>query len=91
MTASGRSKVPDFFNEIDVDPVTAATGAGPKSKVVKKKKAGFYLSEATLDRFNRKFHQLKIDGVAVENKSALLERIICFALDEMEKGKFGKF
>jgi len=53
---------------------------------VPKKKAGFYFSETLLDRFNRKFHQLKLDGVPVENKSMLAEMAISFALDDMDRG-----
>lgn len=51
-----------------------------------KKKAGFYLSVKILDRFNRKFHELKLDGVTIENKSALLEAALSFALDDIDKG-----
>lgn len=85
MTASDKSKVPDFFSETDVDPVITATGAVSEKQKVKKKKAGFYLSEDVLDRFNRKFYQLKLDGTSIENKSKFLEMVICYALDEMDK------
>lgn len=51
----------------------------------KKKKAGFYLSLDILERFNRKFHTLKLEGLAIENKSALLEACLSFALDDMDK------
>jgi hypothetical protein len=40
-----------------------------------------------LDRFTRKFHQLKLDGVPIENKSALAEMALHFALDDMDQGK----
>ena len=52
-----------------------------------KKKAGFYLSVALLERFNRKFHELNLSGMSVENKSALLEAALSFALDDMDKGR----
>jgi hypothetical protein len=52
-----------------------------------KRKAGFYLSVDILNRFNRKFHELKLEGVAIENKSALLELALSFALDDMDKSK----
>jgi len=51
-----------------------------------KKKAGFYLSTEILDRFTLKFYELKLGGVAIENKSALLELALSFALDDMDKG-----
>jgi hypothetical protein len=91
MTASDNKTIPDFFNEKRMDPVTVATGR-PTSKLtapkpaVPKRKAGFYFSEALLDRFNRKFHQLKLDGFPVENKSVLAEMALHFALDDMDRG-----
>ena len=87
MTASERSKSPDFFEDHVLDPVAAATGSRlsaatpPKAK----KKAGFYLSEELLMRFNRRFHQMKLEGAAVENKSALMEIALSFALDDLDK------
>jgi hypothetical protein len=87
MTASGQKKSPDFFEEHALDPLTTATGNKPQSPPIVKKKAGFYLSEALLERFNRRFHQMKLDGVAVENKSALMEIVLVFALDDLDKGK----
>jgi hypothetical protein len=54
--------------------------------IPEKKKAGFYLSIDLLDRFARKFYELKLAGIAVENKSALLELALSFALDDMDKG-----
>jgi hypothetical protein len=53
---------------------------------VAKKKAGFYLSVHILDRFTRKFHELKLAGVPVDNKSTLLELVLAFALDDLDKG-----
>lgn len=52
-----------------------------------KKKAGFYLSEELLDRFNRKFHELKLSGVSIENKSALIEAALTFSLDDIDLGE----
>ena len=52
-----------------------------------KKKAGFYLSVDVLERFTLKFHELKLAGVAVDNKSTLLELALAFALDDLDKGK----
>ena len=52
-----------------------------------KKKAGFYLSVDLLNRFNHKFHELKLAGVAIDNKSTLLESALSFALDDMDKGE----
>jgi hypothetical protein len=91
MTPSDRNKSPDFFENHSLDPVRVATGGGPEEEApVPKKKAGFYLSEALLDRFNRQFYQLKLAGVAVVNKSALVELALTFALDDIEKGQQSK-
>ena len=64
-----------------------ATGRAASKSAVPKRKAGFYFSEALLDRFNRKFHQLKLDGVPIENKSVLAEMALHFALDDMDRGE----
>ena len=85
MTASDNKNIPDFFKENRIDPVSVATGHLNPKPAVPKKKAGFYFSEALLDRFNRKFHQLKLDGVPVENKSMLAEMALHFALDDMDR------
>ena len=98
--ATGRNKLPDFFGEDGIDPVESATGnrrhlidetaassgKAAKSGMSTKKKAGFYLSKEILQRFNRKFHELKLAGVAIDNKSSLLELALAFALDDMDKG-----
>jgi hypothetical protein len=86
MTVSEQSKSPDFFEDHVLDPVVAATGSRPAAKAQKpKKKAGFYLSEELLARFNRRYHQMKLEGAAIENKSALLELALSFALDDLDK------
>ena len=91
MTVSDNKTIPDFFDEKRMDPVSVATGR-PASKLavpkppVPKRKAGFYFSEVLLDRFNRKFHQLKLDGVPIDNKSVLAEMALHFALDDMDRG-----
>jgi len=85
MTPSDDENVPDFFDERRVDPVSVATGRPIPKPEIPKKKVGFYVSEALLDRFNRKFHQLKLDGVPVENKSMLAEMAISFALDDIDR------
>jgi hypothetical protein len=91
MTASDKKTIPDFFNEKHLDPVSVATGR-PVSKsaapqpAVPKRKAGFYFSEVLLDRFTRKFHQLKLDGVPIDNKSVMAEMALHFALDDMDRG-----
>lgn len=90
MTASEQNKPPDFFEDQVMDPMAAATGVKPMAKSVPKKKAGFYLSIKLLDRFNRLFHQMKMEGVPIENKSALLEMALSFALDDLEKGEKSK-
>ena len=100
--ATGKKNIPDFFKEDGVDPVESATGyrrritedkkprsAGAQTATgtAAKKKAGFYLSVQLLDRFNLKFHELKVAGVAIENKSTLLEQALSFALDDLDKGQ----
>lgn len=91
--AAKRRKTPQFFDDDFLDPVNAATGGNPPPRSAgaetgsAKKKAGFYLSVPLLDRFNRKFHELNLAGLAVENKSALLEAALRFALEDMDKGE----
>jgi hypothetical protein len=65
----------------------AGVGENKLNNPAKKKKAGFYLSTEVLDRFTRKFHELKLSGVSIENKSALLEIALSFALDDIDKGQ----
>ena len=86
MTASDNKTIPDFFDENRLDPVSVATGRSAPKSAVPKRKVGFYFSETLLDRFTRKFHQLKIDGVPIDNKSALAELALHFALDDMDRG-----
>jgi len=83
-----KSDKPDFFETPPIDPVLAATGRKKETGVPApaKRKAGFYLSVDLLDRFNRKFHELKLGGSPVENKSAMLEKMLSFALDDMDRG-----
>ncbi len=89
-----RSKTtPDLFTDRSLDPVESATGYATPSPSLKrsvnnvsKKKAGFYLSVDVLQRFTHKFHELKLAGVAIDNKSTLLELALSFALDDMDKG-----
>ncbi len=88
MTASERKTSPDFFEDHELDPLAAATGGrGGTGRPMPKKKAGFYLSEHLLRRFNRRFHQMKLDGAAIENKSALVEIALKFALDDLDQGE----
>lgn len=91
MTASEQNNSPDFFEEHDLDPL--ATAAGRKTAAKKpapKKKAGYYLSEPLLERFNRRYHQMKLDGAAIENKSALVEVALTYALDDLDRGQQSK-
>ena len=84
--ASNKKKTPNLLKNNPFDPVSSATGPMTKPRTaVSKKKAGFYLSVAIIERFNRKFHTLKLEGLAIENKSALLEAGLSFALDDMDK------
>ncbi|UCD32659.1 MAG: hypothetical protein JSV38_01815 [Desulfobacterales bacterium] len=92
---AARSKdTPDLFSDTPLDPMESATGyplpashpSKPGSTAVKKK-AGFYISVDVLQRFTLKFHELKLAGVPIDNKSTLLELALAFALDDMDKGK----
>jgi hypothetical protein len=78
--------LPDFFEPTSVDPVRSATGTSPAEQTTSKKKAGFYLSLQLIERFDRKFHELKLAGTAVDNKSSLLEAALGFALDDLDRG-----
>ena len=89
--ATSRKETPDFFEDRTLDPVETATGHGKGSKglssvSVQKKKAGFYISTDILERFSRKFYELKLAGVGIDNKSTLLELALVFALDDMDRG-----
>ena len=68
-------------------PSGETANTGPAVELAVKKKAGFYLSVNLLNRFTLKFHELKLAGVAIENKSSLLEAALGFALDDMDKGE----
>ena len=99
--ASDKKRTPNLLDNNPFDPVNSATGSLAESRIVvskkssteerkkivghPKKKAGFYLSVDIIERFNRKFHTLKLAGLAIENKSALLEAGLAFALDDMDK------
>jgi len=82
--------LPDFFDTDPVDPVNAATGGASMPAAKPKKKAGFYLSLQVIERFDRKFHELKLAGAAVDNKSTLLEAALAFALDDLDQGEESK-
>ena len=86
MTASRKNDPPDIFDDDPMDPMAVATGLSRKPAAPPKKKAGFYIAESILDRFNRCFHQLKLDGVPIDNKSSLVEIALAFALDDFDKG-----
>jgi hypothetical protein len=82
--------LPDFFEPNPVDPVRSATGGGPPRAEKPKKKAGFYLTQDLIERFDRKFHELKLAGADVGNKSTLLEAALAFALDDLDRGEHSK-
>ena len=99
--AASKNKTPDFFEDEPFDPVDVATGPGGPARSEKpsalhagrvldpgpvKKKVGFYVSVDLLERFTRKFYELKLAGAAIENKSALLELALTFALDDLDTG-----
>lgn len=92
--AKRTKKSTDFFEDNPFDPVNAATGTASKLRSGKagreprpqKRKVGFYLAETMLERFNRSFYELKLKGQSIENKSALLEAVLEFALDDIDRG-----
>ncbi len=99
MAAYKRKKTPDFFEDNVFDPINLAIGPdkphqqknrrpeeGKKGGACIKKKAGFYLSTDILDRFTRKFHELKLAGINIDNKSMFMEIAIALALDDIDKG-----
>ncbi len=93
--AKRTKKSPDFFEDNPFDPVSAATGTAPKARSGSagkdskppKRKVGFYLSANVLERFNRSFYELKLQGQSIENKSALLEVVLDFALDDIDRAE----
>ena len=88
--AVNKKSAPDFFDDDVFDPVRAATGGQRNRASVKKRKAGFYLTVDLLERFNRKFHELKLEGVLIDNKSSLIEAALIFTLDDIDSGKSSK-
>lgn len=98
--ASEKNRSADFFDDSAFDPVSTAIGTADsrnadalssrkKTVAPPKKKAGFYLSIDMLDRFNRKFHELMLAGVNVDNKSTFVEALLTYALDELDQGDDG--
>ncbi|HSV92533.1 MAG TPA: hypothetical protein VLH81_05635 [Desulfobacterales bacterium] len=85
--ATKRHHLPDLFDDHGPDPVEAATGRrGPRAASEPKRKAGFYLSDELLGRFNTRYYELKLAGASVGNKSTLLEAALAFALEDLERG-----
>jgi len=77
----------DLFEDTPLDPVRVAAGRSPDARpFVAKRKAGFYLSAELLERFTRTFYELKLAGAHIENKSALVEAALRFALDDIDRG-----
>lgn len=91
-TGPRRPDGPDRSRDQDSEGPSHSHAAGNANKkpavsqTVQKKKAGFYISVELLDRFARKFYELKLAGAAIENKSALLELALSFALDDLDRG-----
>jgi hypothetical protein len=85
--ATKRHHLPDLFEDHAPDPVEAVTGGRrPGAGSEPKRKAGFYLSDELLGRFNTRYYELKLAGASVVNKSALLEAALAFALEDLERG-----
>lgn len=72
----------DFFHETGFDPLIAAVRGENRDN--DKKKVGFYISLKLLERFDKTFYTLKIDG-RVDNKSAFVEKLLAHALDVLEQ------
>jgi hypothetical protein len=85
MTSRKAKKGLELFEDAVLDPVAVATGSHDVPPA-DKRKAGFYLPVALLERFDRKFYELKLSGADVANKSALLEAVLRFALEDMDRG-----
>jgi hypothetical protein len=93
-----RHQMPDLFDDHPADPMETAIGRrqpaeglrppGRKAPTMPeaKRKAGFYLPDELLERFNTRFYELKLAGAAVGNKSALLEAALGYALDDLDRG-----
>jgi hypothetical protein len=93
-----RHRMPDLFDDHLPDPMEAAIGRrqpaeglrppGRKAPTMPepKRKAGFYLTDELLERFNTRYYELKLAGAAVGNKSALLEAALGYALDDLDRG-----
>jgi hypothetical protein len=75
----------ELFEDVVLDPMAVATGP-EETASTDKRKAGFYLPVALLERFDRKFYELKLSGANVANKSAFLEAVLRFALEDMDRG-----
>lgn len=84
-SATGPS--PHLSGDKKTPPPGTETNTKFDSGLAAKKKAGFYLSVNILERFTRKFHELKLAGVAIDNKSTLLELALSYALDDIDKGE----
>ncbi len=85
MTSRNAKKGLELFEDVVLDPMTVATGPD-STGTADKRKAGFYLPVDLLERFDRKFYELKLSGASIANKSALLEAALRFALEDMDRG-----
>jgi hypothetical protein len=86
MTGRDAKKGLELFEDVVLDPMAVATGSDDPTSA-DKRKAGFYLPVDLLERFDRKFYELKLSGAKVANKSALLEAVLRFALEDMDRGR----
>ncbi|HDI60931.1 MAG TPA: hypothetical protein ENF48_11365 [Desulfobacteraceae bacterium] len=85
MTSRNPKKGLELFEDVVLDPMAVATGSDD-TPPADKRKAGFYLPVDLLERFDRKFYELKLSGANVANKSAFLEAVLRFALEDMDRG-----
>ena len=53
--------------------------------IKEKRKAGFYLTQATIDRLEKRYLMLKLEGVPVLNKSQLVELALGMLFDDLSQ------
>ena len=98
---SPRKKTPDFFddpvnmatgpelteekNQSDKEEKKKRTIEEPEKS--ESKKVGYYISENVVGRIDKIFYELKLAGVTLKSKSALVEAALLFSLDDLEKGE----
>ncbi|MBT8342336.1 MAG: hypothetical protein HKP58_01220 [Desulfatitalea sp.] len=98
-----KPRVPDLFD--DADPLSAAMGktsaqakkkasTEPQSDTTTeaqiKRKVSYYFGIDTIEKFDDIYHTLKKERLPIKNKSALMEALVNFALEDIRKLSGGK-